>query len=354
MSISGEIDQLRKKLGSRVTIVGHHYQSDEVIKHVDISGDSLELSQKVAAIESEHVIFCGVHFMGESAALLARPGQQVHLPAPDADCLMAQMTPAELLDDVITSLESAGVRALPLAYVNTSLAVKAVVGKHGGAVCTSANAAKMLDWAFKQADKVLFLPDCNLGRNTAKTLGIKPEEQAMLDLGFVKEELCARPLPKSAGLKAVPQNARLLFWPGCCPIHEEFTPADISALRQKHPGIKIAVHPECPPEIVDLSDAAGSTSFLIRYAAEAATGSSIAIGTEINLVQRLAKAHAGRINLVPLAVKSCEDMAKVTPEKLLELLKAIADGKKLNPVPVDPAKAAPARDSLTRMLDACK
>lgn len=354
MSISGEIEKLRKELGSRVTIVGHHYQSDDIIKHVDISGDSLELSQKVAGIESEHVIFCGVHFMGESAALLARPGQQVHLPAPDADCLMAQMTPAELLDEVITELAAAGVRALPLAYVNTSLAVKAVVGKHGGAVCTSANAAKMLAWAFEQAEKVLFLPDCNLGRNVAKTLGVKPEEQAMLDLGFSKNELCARPLPSSAGLKAVPQNARLLFWPGCCPIHEEFTQDDIHALRQKHPGIKIAVHPECPPEIVDLSDASGSTSFLIRYAAEAADGSTIAIGTEINLVQRLATAHSGRVNVIPLAVKSCDDMAKVTPQTLLNVLKAIANGDTLSPVTVDQAQAAPARSSLTRMLDACK
>jgi quinolinate synthase len=354
MDIHDKIDELRALLGSRVTIVGHHYQSDEIIKHVDISGDSLELSQKVAAIESEHVIFCGVHFMGESAALLAHPGQQVHLPAPDADCLMAQMTPAELLDKVINDLAAAGVATLPLAYVNTSLAVKAVVGKHGGAVCTSSNAEKMLRWSFDRAEKVLFLPDCNLGRNVAKKIGMAPENQAMLDLGFAKEELCARPVPPSAGLKAVPKNARLLYWPGCCPIHEEFAIADVIGLRKEHPGIKIAVHPECPPEIVDLSDAAGSTSFLIRYAAEAPEGSTVAIGTEVNLVNRLAQRHAGRSKIIPLAAKSCADMAKVTPKTLLGVLEAIAGGGALHPVRIDQTQAAPARDSLTRMLEACK
>lgn len=354
MSISGKIEELRKKLGSSVTIVGHHYQSDEVIAHVDISGDSLELSQKVAGIESEHIIFCGVHFMGESGALLARPGQKVYLPAPDADCPMAQMAPAPLLDETIAKLHAAGVKALPLAYVNTSLAVKAVVGRYGGAVCTSSNAEKMLRWAFDKAEKVLFLPDGNLGRNTAKKLNISKSEQATLDLGLDWNGLQMRPLPAAAGLQAVPEEARLLYWPGCCPIHEEFSAADIAALRQKHPGIKVIVHPECPPAVVDAADEAGSTSFLIRYAAEAPAGSVIAIGTEINLVNRLAQQHAGRITVIPLAVKSCADMAKVTPEALYNTLKAIADGHPPAPVAVDPAEAAPARDSLTRMLEACK
>lgn len=354
MGTSTRIDELRAGLGNGVTIVGHHYQSDEVIKHVQISGDSLELSQKVAGIESEHIIFCGVHFMGESAALLARPGQKVYLPAPDADCPMAQMAPAKLLDDTLARLHAAGLKALPLAYVNTSLAVKAVVGRHGGAVCTSANAEKMLRWAFGQADQVLFLPDGNLGRNTAKKLGIPEEDQATLDLGLDWNQLQLRPLPAGAGLKNIPQKARLLYWPGCCPIHEEFTPGHVAGLRRRYPGIKIAVHPECSPAVVDLCDEAGSTSFLIRYAAEAPAGSVIAIGTEINLVERLAKRHAGRVKIIPLAVKSCDDMAKVTPEALCKTLQAIADGTPPAPVPVEPAEAEPARASLTRMLKACE
>lgn len=354
MNTSNKIERLRAVLGSSVTVIGHHYQNDEVIKHVDISGDSLELSQKVADIESEHIIFCGVHFMGESAALLARPGQKVYLPAPDADCPMAQMAPAPLLDETIAKLHEAGVKALPLAYVNTSLAVKAVVGRYGGAVCTSSNAVKMLAWAFKRADKVIFLPDGNLGRNTAKQLGVPRDEQATLDLGLDWNGLQERPLPAGAGLKSVPNKARLLYWPGCCPIHEEFRAADIAVLRKKHPGIKVIVHPECPPEVVDASDMAGSTSALIRYTAEAPAGSIIAVGTEINLVERLAKRHAGKVKIIPLAVKSCDDMAKVTPETLLRTLQAIADGEPPAPVYVDPAEASPARDSLTRMLEACK
>ncbi len=338
------IEKARKTLGPRVAIVGHHYQSDGIIRHVQISGDSLELSQKVAAIEAENIVFCGVHFMAESAALLARPGQKVYLPAPDANCVMAQMTPAPLLDAALEKLCSGGQKVLPLAYVNTSFAVKAVVGKYGGAVCTSANAERMMRWAFKQSDKVLFLPDKNLGRNTAKQLGLMPEEQLILDVRG-----------KGSRIGSITPSAKLLLWPGLCAIHARFKLSHINELRAKHPGIKIAVHPECPPEIVNASDAAGSTSFLIRFAQETPDGAVIAIGTEINLVRRLMLQHKGRITILPLFTSACSDMAKTTPEALLSCLTDIISGQgRHTPVTVDEQTAPPARAALNRMLDACR
>lgn len=345
MGISGDIKKLRAELGSGVTIVGHHYQGDDIIEHVQISGDSLELSQKVAGVESENIIFCGVHFMAESAALLARPGQKVFLPAPNANCMMAQMVPAALLDAVIARLAQKGVKVLPLAYVNTSLAVKAVVGKHGGAVCTSANAEKMLRWAFAESDKVLFVPDKNLGQNTAAKLGIAPQDQMILDVSG-----------GGGKVQDIPANVKLMYWPGLCAIHAKFRPEHITALRAKYPGIKIAVHPECPPSVVNLADEAGSTSFLIKYAADAPDGSVISIGTEINLVKRLAKRHEGRITIIPLADVFCPDMGKTTPEALYATLKAIQDNdfSKIKPVSIEESMAEPARASLTRMLEACK
>lgn len=344
-TIHDNIEKLQASLGSRVTIMGHHYQSDDIMRHVQISGDSLELSQKVAGVESENIIFCGVHFMAESAALLSRPGQKVYLPAPDANCMMAKMAPATLLEQTIQALKAQGLEVLPLAYVNTSLALKAVVGKYGGAVCTSSNAEKMMRWAFDKSAHVLFLPDKNLGQNTAQKLGISPEEQIILNISG-----------GGKNLQKISSSVKLLHWPGLCAIHAHFKPEHIQTLRSKYPDIKVAVHPECPPDVVNLSDAAGSTSFLIQYAADAASGSTIAIGTEINLVARLAKKHAGRINIIPLAESFCPDMAKTTPELLYETLLAIQNGNDniIKPVSIDPAQAQPARDSLTRMLEACQ
>ena len=344
MNISSEIEQLRKEAGSSVTIMGHHYQSDAVIKHVQITGDSLELSRKVAGIDSENIVFCGVFFMAESAALLARPGQKVYVPEPDADCVMAQMAPARLLDSVLKNMNEQGVKVLPLAYVNTSLAIKAVVGAHGGAVCTSANAETMLRWAFDNADKVLFLPDKNLGRNTAKRLGIPADEQIILNVSG-----------KGANRQKISDKIKLMHWPGQCAIHARFKAGHILKLREEYPGIKIAVHPECAPEIVNLADEAGSTSFLIKYAADAPDGSVLGIGTEYNLVHRLAEQHKGRITIIPLLVSLCSCMAQTTPEAVFKTLKGIA-GKDLGfpPVTIDPAEAEPAKLALTRMLDACK
>lgn len=336
------IDALRASLGKDVFIVGHHYQQDSVIRHVDLRGDSLELARRVPTINAQHIVFCGVYFMAESAALLARPGQQVHLPETDANCVMSQMAPAARVDAVMHSLAATGRTFVPLAYVNTSLAVKAVVGKHGGAVCTSANARTMLQWAMQRGDGVIFLPDKNLARNTAHLVGIPESQQHILDI---------RRDGSAVDLSAA-KAARLLIWPGCCAIHARFNLRQIERMRAEYPGCHIAVHPECSPEVVNAADAAGSTSFLINYAESMEPGATLVIGTEINLVERLAALHAGRIRIIPLLESSCSHMARVTAPKLLRTLENIRDGI-AQPVKASLGLADDARAALTRMLEAC-
>ena len=246
------IEELRSKLGGRLTIVGHHYEQEATIQHCDIRGDSLELARRVPGIASDYIVFCGVYFMADSAALLAREGQQVLLPDHSADCVMAQMTPARLLDRVLGRLTASGRKLVPLAYVNTSLAVKAVVGRYGGAVCTSANAEKMMNWAFRQGDGVLFLPDKNLARNTARKLGITGRDTHILDV---------RKTGEAVDLEAA-DKAALVLWPGLCAIHARFHPEQIEAVRKADPSCKVIVHPECSPEVVRAADGAGSTTYI--------------------------------------------------------------------------------------------
>ncbi|MGE9985238.1 quinolinate synthase NadA [Desulfovibrio sp. SGI.169] len=343
--ITAAVTALKKQLGKRLCIMGHHYQNDAVVAHCDITGDSLELARRVPDVDAEHIVFCGVFFMGESAALLAKPGQAVHLPAPDADCMMSLTTPAGLARRVLEQLNATGRRIVPLAYVNTTLALKAVVGEYGGAVCTSANAETMLCWALNQGDSVLFLPDKHLGRNTAGKLGLAPDDQHILRLsghGLV-----------DAGRQ--PLNRPLLLWPGCCAIHARLKAELAEAARAAHPGCRLVAHPECRPELIERCDAAGSTSFLIREAArlaEEAPGSTLIIGTENNLVERLAARHKGRCRILPLGQARCPDMAKVTEAKLLATLSAIAR-ETAEPLAVEAALRDPARRSLTRMLEIC-
>lgn len=336
------IEQLKAALGNKVTLVGHHYQQEAVIRHCDFRGDSLELARQVAGIDSEHIVFCGVYFMAESAALLARPGQQVHLPDTEADCVMAQMTPAPLLDRVLRRLTASGRKIIPLAYVNTSVDVKGVVGRLGGAVCTSANAEKMLAWALRQGDGVLFLPDKNLGRNTARKLGLADSELHQLDVRRQGEAIDLETAKK----------ATLLLWPGLCAIHARFNVAQIEAVRQLDAGCRVVVHPECSPEVVRAADGAGSTSYLIQYAEKVTDGTRVYVGTEINLVRRLEREHADRLRIKPLFASACSHMAKVTPARLLQTLEAIRDGNAL-PVSVKDEVAEPAHAALERMLKAC-
>ncbi|HJD97134.1 quinolinate synthase NadA [Mailhella massiliensis] len=338
------IAELKKKFGSDLVILGHHYQADEIIRHVDIVGDSLELARRIPDIEARSIVFCGVYFMAESAALLARPGQKVYLPDHSADCAMARMARASDVERVLEKLAASGRKVVPLAYVNSSLAVKAVVGRFGGAVCTSSNAETMLKWATGEGDAVLFLPDRNLGRNTARVLGIPAERQALISAsGNELDSDEAR-------------NAKLLLWPGCCPIHESLMKPDmVDAFHSHFPGCRVLVHPECTPEVVERCDGAGSTAYLIKEVEKAAAEGreqALCIGTEFHLVHRLMERHAGRINIIPLAQASCPDMEKVDAEKLLATLESLENGA--GEVVVEEAMKEPARKAVVRMLEHCR
>ncbi len=341
--ISQKIAALKLELKDKVCVVGHHYQADEIIKHCDITGDSLELARKVSDITAANIIFCGVYFMAESAALLARDGQNVYIPDHSANCVMSQMTPAPLLEKVLAAIiENSNKKIIPLAYVNTSLAVKDVVGKFGGAVCTSANAKTMLKWAFEQGEQVLFLPDKNLARNTARQLGLDSEKEHILNVRAGGSEL---------DFEAI-NNSKLLLWPGCCAIHAKFNPYYILQARTRYMDCKIYVHPECSPVVVENSDGAGSTSYLIDVVSKSPKGSTIIVGTESNLVLRLRKQYEGHCNVLPLRDAYCSDMAKINAEKLLLTLQNIKNNQE-NPVQIPSSQVENARKSLERMLEAC-
>jgi quinolinate synthase len=328
------IEKVRAEYGSDLAILAHHYQQDEVVAHADYCGDSLELARKIPNLQAKRIVMCGVYFMAESAAILAGPGQGVSIPEKNAGCLLSNMAPAWLVEKKLQELNGQGRRILPLAYVNTSAAVKALCGQFGGSVCTSANAGTMLEWALKQGDGVVFLPDKNLGRNTAKKLGIPTQEQTVLDLRA----------------RTDPSQARLFFWPGLCIVHNLIKIKHIKEIRRAHPKAKIIVHPECIPEVVDLADASGSTSGIIRYVLDANQGDIISIGTEINLVQRLAREHAPEKMIRPVLDTACSNMAKITAEKLAKHLEGIATVSKVN---VAGDIQQDALLALERMLNVC-
>ncbi len=335
MNYSELIEKSRQKFGSRLAILAHHYQCDEVIKHADHVGDSLELARKIGQLDAEHIVFCGVWFMAESAAMLKREGQKIHTPEPAASCAMADMAQAMSVKKVLKVLRSGGRNIIPLTYVNSSAGVKAVVGEFGGSVCTSANAVVMLEWAIKQGDGVLFLPDMHLAHNMANTLNIPQNKRCLIDITA----------PENS-----PGKAALYIWPGYCPVHDMYLDSDVEQARKNDPDALIVVHPESPPSVVNNVDASGSTSFIIKFVADAPDDSTTYVGTEMNLVARLAKQYAGIKTVKHLDLSYCEDMAKVTQEKLAGLLARLD-----NAVPVETTEviAAPARLALERMLEVC-
>lgn len=338
------IDRIKSEMGDKLSILGHHYQTDDVIRFTDIQGDSLELARKITNLDAEHIVFCGVFFMAESAAILCRDDQKIHIPDVTASCPMADMAEAGRVRKTLEVLQKGGRKIVPLTYVNSSAAVKAVVGEHDGSVCTSANARTMLDWALNQGDAVLFLPDMHLGCNTANVLGI-PENQRLIlpkDVMDGNPELHIDP--------ATAEDKKLILWPGFCPIHEEFTLESIRAIRENEPEARIVVHPECSPAVVNASDGNGSTTYLIKYAEEAPDGTTVCIGTEENLVNRLAARHTGRKVIRPLLSSQCEDMGKITVEKLANTLENLNYS---TPVTVSNAIREPARLALKRMLAVC-
>jgi quinolinate synthase len=338
MEVTGtEIEAIRKEWGSRLLILGHHYQDSNVLRHADVIGDSLELARRAGAATAERIVFCGVHFMAESADLLTSPSQTVYMPDASAGCPMADMADISHVERAWSFLHRSGGRWLPVVYVNSSAAVKAFCGRYGGSACTSSNAPAVFQWVFSQGGKVFFLPDRHLGTNSAHDLGLADDEVAVYDSGKPDGDLAPRDL----------EPIRILLWNGFCPIHTVFTVAHIREVRQQWPRAKIIVHPETPREAVRLADAHGSTAQIIKYVESAAAGTTIFIGTEAHLVRRLAEQHRGRLEIKPLKHSVCPNMARTSERNLLALLRNWPDR---NIVAVPPGMAANARLSLERML----
>ncbi|MDT4943814.1 MAG: quinolinate synthase [Pseudonocardiales bacterium] len=332
-------------LGSRVFVLGHHYQRDEVIQFADVTGDSFKLAREAAARpDAEYIVFCGVHFMAESADILTSAGQRVVLPDLAAGCSMADMATYQQVVEAWDVLTEAGVAdaTVPVTYMNSSAAIKGFTGEHGGTVCTSSNAERALTWAFEQGQKVLFLPDEHLGRNTA-----------VLQLGIPLEECVVFNPHKPGGGLTTQQlrDAKMILWRGHCSVHGRFTEENVADVRARVPGVNILVHPECRHEVVLAADLVGSTEFIIDTLAAAEPGSSWAIGTELNLVRRLAAQHPDKqIVFLEKTVCYCSTMNRIDLPHLVHSLESLARGEVVNRISVDPTMAANARLALDRML----
>jgi len=339
VSAAGErIEAIRRAWGGRLVILGHHYQRASVLEHADHIGDSLELSRKAGSAKgAERIVFCGVRFMAESAVLLGGEGQSVYMPERTAGCPMANMADEDQLEQAWRDVTASGGKWAPVVYVNSAAEAKAFCGRHGGSACTSGNAKGVLEWAFGSGRKVLFAPDEHLGRNTAADLGVPDEDVALYDFrapggGLAPAELRA---------------ARLVVWKGFCLVHTAFTVAQIERVRREIPDAKIIVHPECPREVVSLADEHGSTAAIVKYCDAAPDGATVVVGTELNLIERLAKKHEGRIRIKALNPSVCANMAKTNEENLLSLLEQWPETCR---VTVSGAVAADARLALERML----
>jgi quinolinate synthase len=348
------ITAARAALGERLVILGHHYQRDEVIKYADARGDSFKLAQFAAARpEADYILFCGVHFMAESADILSGAHQRVILPNPAAGCSMADMANIaeveecwEALDalyaDEATGAEGEPQPVIPVTYMNSAANLKAFCGRNGGIVCTSSNAEQVLKWAFARGRRVLFFPDEHLGRNTALKLGI-PEDQIVvwnqrLDFGGIEDEQ-----------RLV--EARVILWKGWCSTHQRFTVEQIAEARAQFPGVRVVVHPECRHEVVAAADENGSTEYIIKAVEEAPAGSVLAIGTEINLVKRLAREHPDKtIFCLDPVVCPCSTMYRIHPAYIAWALEELVAGRVINQVSVDAETAQWAKVALERML----
>jgi quinolinate synthase len=341
-SLDERIAAAKARLGKQVVILGHHYQRDEVVKFADFRGDSLKLSYQAAEAHGRYILFCGVHFMAESADILRRSHQVVILPDLNAGCSMADMADIGQVETCWEELESIGQsRTVPITYMNSTAAIKAFTGEHGGAVCTSSNAAAVMRWAFERGEKVLFLPDEHLGRNTAFRMGIPLDQMIVWDpyrnLGGNSAESIA--------------NAKVILWKGYCSVHQRFQPQHVDRVRREHPGIKVIVHPECRLEVTQAADRIGSTEGIIKAVTESPAGSVWAVGTEIHLVNRLSKEHPDKkiISLDP-SVCVCTTMFRITPQHLLWTLENLLAGNIVNRISVDEDTRRLARIALDRML----
>jgi quinolinate synthase len=339
------IARARATLGSRLLILGHHYQRDEVIKFADYVGDSFKLSRYCGTRpDAEFVVFCGVHFMAESADVLCAPHQKVILPDLAAGCSMADMAEIGQLETCWRDLEAMDVTSvIPVTYINSSAAIKAFVGEHGGIVCTSGNAAGVMRWAWEQGERILFLPDQHLGRNTAYKMGVPLDQMVVWD-----------PNEFDGGLAAdEAQAAKLLLWKGHCSVHERFTAQQIALVREQYPGVRVIVHPEVPWDVVQAADDSGSTEYILKQVRESAPGSIWAVGTEVHLVNRLAHEVAPGKTVISLDQLGClcSTMFRVSPNHLLWILEELIEGRVRNQIVVPDAQQHWVRVALDRMLE---
>ncbi|NLU67707.1 quinolinate synthase NadA [Streptomyces sp. HNM0574] len=337
----------KEKLGDKVFVLGHHYQRDEVIEFADVTGDSFKLAQKAAARpEAEYIVFCGVHFMAESADILTGDGQQVVLPDLAAGCSMADMATAEQVAECWDVLTDAGISdvTVPVSYMNSSADIKSFTGRHGGTICTSSNAKRALDWAFSQGEKVLFLPDQHLGRNTAvRELGMSLDDCVVYN-----------PHKPNGGLTAEQlRDAKMILWRGHCSVHGRFSLDSVRDVRERVPGINVLVHPECKHEVVEAADQVGSTEYIIKALDAAPAGSKWAIGTELNLVRRLANRYAEQdkeVVFLDRTVCFCSTMNRIDLPHLVWALESLVEGKVVNRIQVDAETEKFARQALEQML----
>lgn len=335
----------KRELGRRVVILGHHYQRDDVVRHADLTGDSYQLSVMASQTDAEFIVFCGVHFMAESADILGKPEQRVILPDLGAGCSMADMATIDQVEDAWEQLGDIGVldqRVAPITYMNSSAAIKAFCGRNEGVVCTSSNAVPLFDVYLKNFDKMFFFPDQHLGRNTGAKFGIPLDKMALWNPheelgGNTEDEL---------------REAKLILWRGHCSVHGRFKPWHVDQIREKVPGVKVLVHPECVYEVVQKSDLNGSTSFIIKTVENAPSGSKWAIGTEVNLVSRLADRFPDQeIHLLAPDLCMCATMYRISPQSLAWALDNLVDGVVVNEITVDDETKRFANIALERMIE---
>jgi len=340
------IAQARARLGATTILLGHHYQRDEVIRFADATGDSYKLSRIAAETDAKYIVFCGVHFMAESADVLGHDGQQVILPDLNAGCSMADMAEISQVEACWEALEQMGLAAetVPLTYMNSTAAIKAFCGEHGGLVCTSSNARAAFEWAFARGKRILFLPDQHLGRNTGYAMGIPLEEMVVWDPwalqgGQSKQSFAA---------------SRVVLWKGHCAVHQRFLPSHVDTVRAKYPGIQVIVHPECRWEVCQKADALGSTERLIELVDKAPAGQMFAVGTEIHLVNRMAKRFAAegkRVITLDDTGCLCTTMYRITPQHLAWALENLVAGRVVNRIQVKKSVKHWAKVALDRMLE---
>jgi len=341
--IQARIAAAKRRLGKDLVILGHHYQADDVIRHADFTGDSFKLAQHAAEQkDAPFVVFCGVHFMAESADILTGDHQTVILPDMGAGCSMADMAEADDVEDALDALEKMGVGGIvPITYMNSTAAIKDICGRGGGIVCTSSNAPQILDWAFARGERVMFLPDQHLGRNTAYAMGVPLEQMPLWD-------------PHQPGGGVSPGaylHSKVILWKGHCSVHAKFTMDGVASIRAADPEVQILVHPECSFEVVQAADLVGSTEYILKQVEAAPAGSKWAIGTEFHLVQRLADQHPEQTIMSLSGIQcACATMYRIDPPHLLWALENLVTGNVVNPIRVPADVAEGAMLALQRML----